>query len=320
MRLTRTKILNAGLNWVGVVTCLFYLGLGLSHAEQVAIPDLSHRVTDLTQTLTPVEIEQLAQKLATLEKNKGSQIAVLILPTTGEESIEQTSIRVVDSWKLGRKGVGDGVLLLIAKNDRKIRIEVGRGLEGALPDVIAARIIRETIRPQFKQGHYAQGIDAGLDQIITVISGEVLPPTAGRGISDEFQSDHPSHKQAFRILGLHPIVWGIFLLIGLAAFRIFGPWLGRGSAVAMGSIAAILAGASITAAIFAGLILGLILILLTSSLFWNITGDLLQSGISNALISGSGGGFGGGDSSSSSNDGFSGGGGDFGGGGASGDW
>ena len=142
----------------------------------VAVPPLKARVTDLTGTLSASEANQLEQKLAAFEAKKGSQIAVLIVPTTQPETIEQYSIRVAEAWKLGRKGIDDGALLVIAKQDRALRIEVGYGLEGVLPDAIAKRIIEETIVPRLRQGNFAGGIDAGIDKIMGVIQGEPLPP------------------------------------------------------------------------------------------------------------------------------------------------
>ena len=130
----------------------------------VAVPPLKARVTDLTGTLSASEANQLEQKLAAFEAKKGSQIAVLIVPTTQPETIEQYSIRVAEAWKLGRKGIDDGALLLIAKQDRTVRIEVGYGLEGVLPDAIAKRIIEETIVPKLRQGNFAGGINAGIEQ------------------------------------------------------------------------------------------------------------------------------------------------------------
>src|SRR6476620_10550780 len=149
-------------------------------AADIAIPPLKGRVTDLTGTFSPAEKVQLEQKLADLEATKGSQVAVLILPSTQPETIEQYSIRVADAWKLGRKGVDDGALLVVAKQDRTVRVEVGYGLEGVLPDAIAKRIVEETIIPQFRQGNFAAGINAGTDQIIKVIEGESLPPPKAR--------------------------------------------------------------------------------------------------------------------------------------------
>ncbi len=139
-----------------------------------AVPPLTARVTDLTGTLSGEAVTRIEAKLADLEAKKGSQIAVLIVPTTQPEDIDQFGIRVEDAWKLGRKGVDDGAYLIVAKNDRRVRIEVGYGLEGALPDAIANRIITETITPHFKLGDYDGGVEAGVDQMISVVNGEPL--------------------------------------------------------------------------------------------------------------------------------------------------
>jgi uncharacterized protein len=147
-------------------------------AQQVAVPPLQARVTDLTGTLSAEQIAQLEQKLAAFEARKGSQIAMLMLPSVKPESIEQYSIRVVEQWKLGRKGVDDGALLIVAKDDRELRIEVGRGLEGVLTDLIANRIVEDIIVPNFKAGEYYKGVSDGLDAIIRVADGEPLPPPA----------------------------------------------------------------------------------------------------------------------------------------------
>ena len=128
------------------------LALCASAGAQMPVPQLTARVTDLTGTLSGEAVNRIESKLAAFEAKKGSQIAVLIVPTTQPEEIEQFGIRAFDQWKLGRKGVDDGALLLVAKNDRRVRIEVGTGLEGALPDAIANRIIDETITPHFKLG------------------------------------------------------------------------------------------------------------------------------------------------------------------------
>src|SRR5512143_2646227 len=130
----------------------FFLATQFGVAAEVAVPPLKARVTDLTGTLDAGQRAALEQKLAAFESSKGSQIAVLLVPTTQPEEIEQYSIRVADAWKLGRKGIDDGVLFLVAKNDRKMRIEVGRGLEGAIPDVIAKRIGSDIVAPYFRQG------------------------------------------------------------------------------------------------------------------------------------------------------------------------
>src|SRR6201999_2602547 len=144
----------------------------------VAVPPLSGRVVDQTGTLSSDTIASLTQTLKDLQARKGSQIAVLIVPTTAPETIEQFSIRVAEAWKIGRKKIDDGALLVVAKDDRKLRIEVGYGLEGALPDVTARRIIDEIIVPHFRTGDFAGGISAGVDRIIRIIDGEPLPKPA----------------------------------------------------------------------------------------------------------------------------------------------
>ncbi|MDU1809509.1 MAG: YgcG family protein, partial [Bradyrhizobium sp.] len=157
----------------------------------VAVPQLTGRVVDQTGTLSSSDIAGLTQKLKDLETRKGSQVAVLIVPTTQPETIEQFSIRVAETWKIGRKKVDDGALLVVAKTDRKLRIEVGYGLEGSLTDVTARRIIDEVITPKFRQGDFAGGIDAGVDRIIGVINGETLPvpqPQASHGTDLDFDS------------------------------------------------------------------------------------------------------------------------------------
>jgi len=142
---------------------------------QIPLPRLEARVTDLTGTLTAAQQSALEDKLAAFEARKGAQIAVLILPTTEPEDIAQFGVRLLESWKLGRKGVDDGAALIVAKDDRAVRIEVQYGLEGVLNDAIASRIVNETIVPMFKQADYAGGIDAGIDQVLKVIDGEPLP-------------------------------------------------------------------------------------------------------------------------------------------------
>ena len=268
-------------------------------AEELPIPPLKSRVTDLTGTLSPTQRATLEARLKEFELRKGSQIAVLIVPTTQPEAIEQYSIRVVDQWKLGRKGVADGLLLLVAKNDRKIRIEVGRGLEGVVPDAIARRVIAEVISPYFRNGDFAGGIDAGVSRLIRLIDGEPLPPPKKRpaapaGIGDLLMFAIP-----------------IAALFGLMMRAWFGPLFGAG----------ITAGA--TGLVF-WLLLGTLLVPIAAGVVAFIITLLMGAGGRGGGGSGgwsSGGGSSWGSSSSSGSDGgFSGGGGDFGGGGASGDW
>ena len=151
----------------------------LTAFAEVAVPPLQARVTDLTGTLSAERIVELERQLAAFEAKKGTQIGVLMVPTVQPDTIEQYAVRAFEQWKLGRKGVDDGVLLVIAKNDRKLRIEVGYGLEGALTDATSKRIISDDIVPQFKRGDFAAGVMAGVSRIISVADGEALPsPTA----------------------------------------------------------------------------------------------------------------------------------------------
>lgn len=266
--------------------------------DEVAIPALTQRVTDLTNTLATDQLSALESKLQAFEQTKGSQIAILILPTTQPDDIAQYSIRLADAWKIGRKGVGDGVIIVVAKNDHKLRIEVGRGLEGAIPDIYAKRIIAENIAPLFKQGDMNGGLNAGVDKLIGLISGEALPPppkqSAQTGISFE-------NQLAFFVVGC--------LVLGGFLSSVMGRFLGSATTgTAVGGITWLLAGA-ISTSLFVG-VLGFIFTLLIPILF---SGNGRSGGYYGG---GLGGGFGGG----SSGGGFSGGGGDFGGGGASGDW
>jgi uncharacterized protein len=285
--------------YVFSILCVLLIGVS-AQAEQIAVPSLKTRVTDLTSTLSAEQTNQLTQKLSALEKAKGSQIAILILPTTGEEGIEEFAIRVVDEWKLGRKGIDDGALLLIAKNDKKVRIEVGRGLEGALPDIIASRIIREHIRPAFKEGKFAEGIDAGLEKMISVINGEILPEPVKKNSTQSYQED-------LKIFGITP--WGILIVLGLGwlAHFIIPRWIARGTAGAAGIATAMISGAALGPSLIIGVAVALVLVIISNRYFWDFLGIILQIV---SAFSGRGG----------DSDTFSGGGGGFGGGGASGDW
>ena len=275
-----------------LITLFFFLGF-VAQAE-VAVPELKSRITDTTNTLTTEQISQLEQSLAALEQSKGSQLAVLIVPTTKPEAIEEYSLRVVDKWKLGRKDVDDGVLLLIAKNDRKMRIEVGYGLEGAITDFSAGRIIKEYISPEFRQGHFYGGIVAGVEQLSRLIRGELLPePTTNQGIDEDSSA----------------IPFIIFAASFLTPFltSIFGRMLSVSIIALGGSLFVWLT----TQNLFFTLIAAVFLTLLSSILSAPRISSYRDGG-------GHGGGFGGGFSGGGG--GFSGGGGGFGGGGASGGW
>jgi uncharacterized protein len=281
-----------------LLSLLLLVGAGIAGAdEQQAIPRLAARVTDLTSTLAAGQRERIDAKLAAFEHAKGSQIAVLIVPTVQPESIEQYALRVVESWKLGRRGIDDGALLLVAKNDRKLRIEVGYGLEGALNDATAKRIISETISPRFKKGDFYGGIDAGVDAMMQVIAGEALPPAAR--VDGARRADVDDHFEMLLLIG-----FVLVFVVGGVLRAIFGRFLAAGMVgVAAGVIAAMLISSVLIAAVL-GVVAAII------SLFLGMRGG---TGWSSGGISWGGGG-------GSNSGGFSGGGGSFGGGGASGDW
>jgi uncharacterized protein len=273
--------------WLGILLLLYFTAAG-ALAE---IPDLSHRVTDLTATLSIEQASALESRLAAFEAKKGSQIAVLIVPTTQPEDIAQFGIRVAEAWKIGRRNVDDGVIFIVAKEDRKLRLEVGYGLEGAIPDAIAKRVIAETITPHFKKDDYAGGIDAGVTQLMQLIEGESLPAPV-EGTSTQLD------EGAF-----------MFILIGgLIAGFVLSAMLGR----VMGGMLAGL-GSGVVAALFFGLSFAVVLIGLM--VFFIV-------GVRNRGGSGwsSGGGFGGGSFGGGGGGSWGGGGGSFGGGGASGSW
>jgi uncharacterized protein len=159
----------------GVLVLLGLLGSALAQ-DLVPVPPLKGRVTDLTGTLSPAQVADLERSLAEFEARKGSQIAILMVPSTQPEDIAQYAIRVADQWKVGRKKVDDGLIVVVAKNDHKLRIEVGYGLEGPIPDIVAKRVIRETIAPHFVDGNFYAGLKAGTEQLMKLVDGEKLPP------------------------------------------------------------------------------------------------------------------------------------------------
>src|ERR671936_121932 len=187
-------------------------------AWAIDVPPLKARVTDLTTTLSAQQRASLEQTLAEFEARKGAQLAVLIVPSTQPETVEQYAVRVEEAWKLGRKGVDDSVLLVVAKNDRRLHFEVGYGLEGALPDAIAKRIIDNDIVPRFRDGDFYGGIRAGIDRVMRVVEGEKLPPPAAHGVA---RSTHLHPEWLFALF--------IFVVIGGSVLRaIFGRITGAG--------------------------------------------------------------------------------------------
>jgi uncharacterized protein len=278
MRIARTLLLAMSLGWPLLV------------GAQIPVPPLTARITDQAALLTPEQKASLEQKLQAFEARKGSQLAVLIVPSTAPETIEQYALRVVEQWKLGRKKVDDGALMLIATTDRALRIEVGYGLEGALNDATSKRIISEIITPHFKQGDFYGGITAGVDQIIRVIDGEPLPEPgriAASGMADLQQ--------------YVPIIFMLALVVGGVLRSLLGRFPGAlltGGAV---GVAAWLFAGALSIALLAGIF---------ALLFTLLSGGMDRHGVGGYRGGFGGGGFGG----------FGGGGGGFGGGGASGRW
>lgn len=264
------------------------------------IPALTARVTDLTQTLSKVEAASLEVKLADWETRTSNQLAVLIVPTTQPEPIESFSLRVAEKWKIGRKGQDNGALFLVAKNDRKMRIEVGYGLEGVLTDVTARRIIAENVAPSFRDGRYAAGIDAGVDRIIAVVgSGAPLPAPSTTGTRAKGSSFSPD--------AIFPLIIGLIVVGGILR-KIVGRMVASTVGAGVVGIGAWLFTSSIVIAIF-GAIAGFLFLLVDFSQAAGRRGGWTSGG--GGWSSGGGG---------SSGGGFSGGGGSFGGGGASGNW
>lgn len=258
----------------------------------VSIPPLKARVTDLTGTLNSQETAALEADLAQFEKTRGSQIAVLLLPTTQPETVEAFGIRIADAWQVGRRGVDDGVIVLVAKNDRSVRIEVGRGLEGALPDAVAKRIIEEVMLPRFRAGDFAGGLRGGVARIAAAIAGEALPPPPR---TERMQGAPGDSWDTLLPLAM------LFVFVGGSFLRaLFGRLLGG----ALAGGVAFLGGWLLLGSVSIALLVALVVFFLT------LSGVAGASGLRGL---GGRGGFGGGG-------GFSGGGGGFGGGGASGRW
>lgn len=288
---------DGGRSWITrVITLLLALFMAAAWAD-VPVPPLTARVIDQTHTLDAANTQALEAKLAALEQSKGAQIAVLMVSATTPESIEQYALRVAEAWKLGRKGVDDGALLLIAKDERALRIEVGYGLEGAIPDALAKRIIAEIIVPRFKAGDFAGGVEAGVDALIKLVQGEPLPAPDGRRAEGSGLGEHVPLLMMF-----------IFVAGGLLR-SLFGRL--PGAAVAGGV-------AFLGAWLLLGGVLVALLVALVAFVFTLAGGGRgIGGGSGHPGGWGGGGGLGGGGFGGG---GFGGGGGGFGGGGASGRW
>src|SRR6266478_2182496 len=303
--------IRAGLAAVNAArACILALGMcwAVAAAADVAVPPLSGRVVDTTGTLPSDQIAALTQTLKNLEMRKGSQVAVLIVPTTQPETIEQYSIRVADAWKIGRKKIDDGALLVIAKNDHKLRIEVGYGVEGSLTDVTSRRIIDEVIVPRFKAGDFTGGIAAGLTRMIGIIDGEPLPaprPEASHGSDVDLNA-----LSSFAVFSMFA---GLF--VGGFLRMLFGSLLGS---VVAGGVVAVIAWFSFGSLIASAALGGFAFLIVLIAGAFEMAGPSRRGGYGDSSSSwGGGGGWSSGSSSSSDS---GGGGGSFGGGGASGSW
>jgi uncharacterized protein len=287
----------------------FLVGAALAE-DLVPVPVLSGRVIDQTATLTPAQADALSAKLATIEKERGAQIVILIVPTARPEDIASFAQRVAANWKLGRKEVGDGLLLTVAKNDRDVDIRVAATLQGAIPDVVAGRIIREQIIPAFRAGDFVGALNVAVDRLGALVAGEKLPPPRA-----DATSQRPRGRVGFDLQDL-----AIFLFVGVPILgRILSGVMGRkfgavATGVGVGAIGWFLtaslllaAGAGVVALFIVG-VMGL--------------GGSRGGGFAGPVIWGGGGGFGGGGfGGGGGSGGFgSGGGGNFDGGGASGRW
>ena len=285
-----------------IIRSLLLLVVVASAWAQIPVPPLTGRVVDQTGTLTREQQAGLERTLQEFEARKGSQLAVLLVPTTAPEPIEQFALRVAEQWKIGRKKVDDGAILVVAKDDRALRIEVGYGLEGVLNDATAKRIVSDVIVPRFREGEFYVGINAGLDRMMRVIDGEPLPAPAKSGPA--------AQGETFQML---PVLLILALVGGSILRAVLGRFLGAAATGGVvGFVAWTLAGAIAMAAL-AGVL----------AFFFTLMGGgagrryggfpgMHGGGLGRGGGWGGGGGFGGG--------GFRGGGGTFGGGGASGRW
>ncbi|MBA3058413.1 MAG: TPM domain-containing protein [Gammaproteobacteria bacterium] len=289
-------LLLAGLGWL----------LALSQAQaQLAVPALTGHVIDSTGTLNAAQAQQLEAKLSAFELSRGTQLVLLLVPTTQPEDIASYGNRVANSWKIGRKEIGDGLLLIVAKDDRQVRIEVAKTLEGAIPDLAAKRVIEQAITPRFKQGDFAGGLNAAVDQLIALVSGEALPaPVAAVG----------GGQAGFQLTDMAIFMFFAVPVLGAVARRILGNKLGS---LATGGVVggiAWFATASLVLAVL-GAMAAFLFALFSGSMPTGGRGGGRRGGWG----AGSGGGFGSGGFGGGGGFG-SGGGGDFGGGGASGRW
>lgn len=292
---------------------LLLFWLGPAGAQNVLpVPPLTAHVIDQTGTLDPIQVKGLEDKLLAFEKSKGTQIAILMVATTQPEDIASYANRVGNVWKIGRREVGDGVLLVVAKDDRKVRIEVAKTLEGAIPDLAAKQIIDEAITPNFRKGDFAAGLQAAVDRLMARITGEALP-------EPKAESDRRRAGEGFDWMDTAVFLFFAVPILGAMLRGVLGRKLGSlATGGGIGAIAMMLTSSLVIAGV-AGL--AALLFSLLSGGLGSSLGSRRHSGWGGGpWISGGGGGWGGGGSGGSGGWGGSGGGGDFGGGGASGDW
>ena len=285
------------------IFCLFFVLVSVIEAvDLVPIPNITQRVTDLTATLSSQEKLQTEQFLTKFEQSYGSQIIVVILPTTKPEPIEQYAIRLAEKIKVGRKKVNDGVIFLIAKDDRRQRLEVGYGLEGAITDIQSSNIIKNYITPFFKENQYQKGIMNGIYAITELIQNENLPPSKRKTSQPYARSSRKSGQNSF-----------LFLAIFLGLIFLF---LKKFTGTGVGGVLIVILGVVISyfvlSSIFKGLFAGLLAVLFASG------NNRMGMGMGMGMLGG--GGFGSGGFGGSGGGGFGGGGGGFGGGGSSGSW
>jgi len=300
--------MSALLQRLGLLLCLLGLGwAGPALAQQLApIPPLDSPVVDTTGTLDAAQKQALEQQAVALQQRKGAQLQVLIVPSTQPEDIAQYSTRVFDQWAIGRKGVDDGVLLLVAKDDRRVRIEPGYGLEGAIPDAIANRVIQEYLVPHFRQNDYAGGITAASGVLVKIIDGEELPAPVS--------SNRDGGGSGGDSIFLFAIMIGVF---ASAFMRMLLAKLPR---PIRGVVSGLVAGAAgwLLLSVLGGGIAALVAFLL--SLGKGSSGGFASGGGWGGGGGFGGGGFGGGGGGFGGGGGWGGGGGRSGGGGASGSW
>lgn len=307
MRTGTSPRLTRCLAWLAVAIAAAAFPVFAAEGDPQPVPALKTRVTDTTATLSAAEEARIESKLREFEAQKGAQIAVLIVGTTQPEAIFDYAFRVGEAWKLGRKGVDDGVLFVIAKNDRKLQILTGPGIQGTLTDAMSKRIISEIVAPRFRAGDFAGGIEQGVDKIISVLQGEALPPP-------------PAKK---RVAASSSVSYDTFFIMAMVAAFVVGPLL----RTLLGRFLGATATGGITGAA-AWWLAGGLLFPIAAGVFIFIVALLVGSANLSSLRRGGGwGGWSGGGGSSSggwsgggSSDSFSGGGGGFDGGGASGDW